>query len=517
MTLVACGDAPRSPYPTGKGGGGELRVITPAEPASLNPDVGNDDIAGVIGENLFDRLVSLDADSRLIPGLAESWSASPDGRSYTFHLRRGVLWHDGRPCTSADVRWTFESLAGDATLARPALSRIASIATPDDLTVVLRLREPWSPFLAGLASTAFILPRHLLAGTDWKHRAATWKPVGTGAFRFVDWVPGERVTLAANPAYDRPGPYLDRLVYLFLPDSSRVPELMLAGAADYALIRPGLDTLPRLRSSPRLTVLVRPGDTRYYCAFNLRRAPWSDPRVRRAVNAALDRPLLVDHALAGYGAPAFGFYTPTVSWAYDGNARVPAFDRGESQRLLDAAGLPPDRQGRRLRTEIVAPSVSPFAELAHEVAAQLRAVGIDARPTLLSPTAWLSRLTQSHDFDLGLMGGSQGPDPDNLEARFGSRGTLQFMGYASPALDAALLAGARTRTPAERAVAYFRAQEILARDLPVAPLAEAVRVSVYRREVTGLPQAEARGLVSNYAYSLVRLRPPLPQERGGRE
>jgi peptide/nickel transport system substrate-binding protein len=499
-----------SPPPTPPkilGKGGELRVVAPGEPASLNPDLGRDEIAVFIGENLFDRLVALDADSRVIPGLAESWSVSPDGRAYTFHLRPKALWHDGKPLTAADVRWTYETLAREDTLAGPALSRIARIATPDEHTVVLHLAEPWAPFVAGLADSAFILPRHLLAGTDWKRAGAAWRPVGTGPFRFAEWVKGERITLTANPSYDRPGPYLDRLVYLFLPDSSRVPDLMLAGAADYAVVRPGLDTLPRLRGSPGLTVLTRAADTRYYCAFNLRRRPWSDPRVRRAVNAALDRPRLVERALAGYGAPALGFYTPSVSWAYNGRARVPAFDRAGAARLLDAAGLVPDRRGIRLMVDLVTPGYSPLPEVAREIAAQLAEVGIAVHPVLLPIDTSIARLLKLHDFDLGLIGGSQGPDPESLETRFGSRGSLQCMGYASPELDAALAAGARGRIPAERITAYFRAQEILARDLPIAPLAEGVRVSVYRRSVTGLPQAEALGLVANANYSLVRLRP----------
>jgi peptide/nickel transport system substrate-binding protein len=507
VALAGCGAAPPTPRSRATARGGELRVVAPGEPASLNPDIGQDDIAVLIGENLFDKLVSLDADSRVISGLAESWSVSPDGRTYTFHLRPKVVWHDGQPLTAADVRWTFEVLAREDTLARPALSRIVQIATPDAHTVVLSLAEPWAPFVPGLAGFAFILPRHLLAGTDWKRAAAAWKPVGSGPFRFAAWVKGERITLTANPAYDRPGPYLDRLVYLFQSDSSRVPELMLAGAADYAVIRPGLDTLPRLRASPQLTVLTRAADTRYYCAFNLRRRPWSDPRVRRAVNAALDRPRLVERALAGYGAPALGFYTPSVSWAYNGRARVPAFDHGAAVRLLDAAGLAPDRRGVRLTVDLVAPGFSPFAEVAREVAAQLAEVGIAVHPVLLSLNACLARLVERQDFDLGLIDGSHGPDPENLESRFGSHGPQQFMGYASPELDAALTAGARGRTPAERAADYFRVQEILARDLPVAPLAEGVRVLVYRRAVTGLPQAEARGLVANNNYSLVRLRP----------
>ena len=133
IALAGCSPSSRTPVRS-EGRGGELRVIAPGEPESLNPDLGRDEIAVLIGENLFDKLVSLDADSRVIPDLARSWSLSQDGRSYTFHLLPGVLWHDGKPLTADDVRWTFESLAREEGPARSTLSRIEGIATPDPRT-----------------------------------------------------------------------------------------------------------------------------------------------------------------------------------------------------------------------------------------------------------------------------------------------------------------------------------------------------------------------------------------------
>jgi ABC-type transport system substrate-binding protein len=124
----------------------------------------------------------------------------------------------------------------------------------------------------------------------------------------------------------------------------------------------------------------------------------------------------------------------------------------------------------------------------------------------LRPQDWYRRTVQERDFDLTLVGGTHGPDPENLNFRFGSRSPTQFLGYSSAELDAALAEGARTVDLPRRARAYFRAQEILARDLPVAPLAEGVHVAVFRPGVRGLPQIEARGLVPPHDYSLVRLK-----------
>jgi len=194
-----------------------------------------------------------------------------------------------------------------------------------------------------------------------------------------------------------------------------------------------------------------------------------------------------------------------VAWAYNAAARAPDFDPVRARALLDAAGLVRDAQGIRLRSELLVGDLSPFSEIARAVAAQLRAVGIEVRLTPVTVTAWVERALQRHDFDLTLMGGSQGPDPENLNVRFGSHGTTQIMGYESPELDAALAEGSRVTDLAQRARAYYRAQEILARDLPVTPLAEGIHITISRRGVTGLPWVEGRGLVPEQELSLVRV------------
>lgn len=496
LALTGCG---AGPAPREKGGGGELRVALPFEPTSLDPNVVQDEPALLVAPNLYSKLVALDADSRLFPDLAQGWTISEGGRRYTFHLRRGVRWHDGEPFSSGDVRWTLERLIRKPGLLGEATRKIERIETPDDSTAVIVLKEPWAPFLTTLAwFGGHILPRHL--GGKRLDR-----PVGTGPFRFEEWVRGERITLTANLDFFRKGPYLDRLVYTFLADSSRVPGLLTAGKLDYSLVRPPLSLLPRLRKNPDLHLMTSASDGRYYCGFNLRRPPLNDRRVREAINRAIDRRALVDRALYGYGSPAVGFYTPSVAWAYNEAAKVPAFDRQRARELLAEAGLVPDERGVALELELLVAPVSPYQDIADLLRDQLRTVGIELRVTELPLAALLERTLARHDFDLALVAGSQGPDPENLNTRFGSRGATQFMGYESPELDAAVAEGARSVDLARRARSYFRAQEILARDLPIAPLIETVHLSLFRRDVRGLPQAEARGLVPANEYSLVRV------------
>jgi peptide/nickel transport system substrate-binding protein len=501
--LTGCQARGILPPPDGRPGGGELRVLLPFEPRSLDPNSPSDEAALLLASNLFNKLVSLDAEGRLYPDLAASWTVGEGGLSYTFKLRRGVRWHDGRPFTAADVRWTFERLAGQPRgLAAEAIRRIERVETPDDATVMVRLREPWAPFLTTIAwYGASILPHHDPDGI------ARGRPVGTGPFRLGEWVRGRRVVLAANRSFFRPGPWLDRVVYLFNPDSKQVPGLLLAGAIDYTLARPPLESIPRLEREPTIQVASSPADSRFYCAFNLRRPPLADRRVREAIHRAIDRQEILEQALHGFGAPAFGFYTPAVSWAYNGRAHVPAHDPGRARALLAAAGLRGSAGRPALELELLVPPVSPMPEIAGVLVRQLAAVGIAVRPVFLPLDQLLERASVRHEFDLALLGGSQGPDPESLNVRFGARGPLQVMGYSSPRLAAALAEGARSVDMTQRARAYFRAQDILAHDLPVVPLIEAVRLTIFHRRVHGLPQVEARGLVPADEYSLVRLDP----------
>lgn len=497
LSLAGC-RAQEPPLPAGAPpGGGALRVLLPFEPQSLDPNSPRDEAALIIACNLFNKLVSFDAESRLAPDLAESWTVGEGGLSYTFRLRQGVRWHDGRPFTAADVRWTLNRLAGQKGLAAEAIRRIARIETPDDATVEIRLAEPWAPFLTTLAwYGASILPEHA------PESIAEGRPVGTGPFRFGEWVRGERLVLTANRDFFRSGPWLDQVVYTFGAESAKVSGLLLSGAIDYTMLRPPLEEIPRLEREPAVRIVSLPADSRFYCAFNLRRPALADHRVREAINLAIDRQELLEQALHGFGAPAFGFYTPAVSWAYNGSAHVPAHDPDRARALLAAAG---HSGAPALELELLAPAASPMPGIARVLAAQLAAVGIAVRPVFLPLDQLMEKASVRHEFDLLLLSGSQGPDPENLNVRFGARGPLQVMGYSSPELEEALAEGARTVDLAERARAYFRVQEILARDLPVAPLAEGARLTIFRREVHGLPQVEARGLVPADEYSLVRL------------
>jgi peptide/nickel transport system substrate-binding protein len=485
-----------------KGGDGVLRLSLPGEPRTLNPNIGPlDEYALIVGQNIFSKLVSRADDGTILPEVAERWTHSPDGLSYTFHIRPGITFHDGRPLTIADVRATFARI-GESVNSELA-QHIAGTEAEGDRAVVVRLKTPWAAFLPSLAwFGASILPAHIY-GEAWKDNPANMKPIGSGPFRLKSWERGSRIVLEKNPRFFGQGPYVDELDYKIVGSSAAGVQLLIDGHVDFVIGRPPGGMIPRLSRMPGIRVSISPTDGRSYLAFNLRRAPFDDVRLRRAVNLALDRRAIVNTAVSGYGTPAVGFYTPAVPWAYNGNARVPPQDVAAARKLVsEAAPVEP------IVFAFAGPPDAEPTPIVSVISKQLAAVGLRCTPTPLPAASYLPTLMKGDAFDMVVVAGNQGPDPDTMVARFGSTGTMQIMGYSNPALDELLARGGMTADPVSRAASYFRAQEILAEDLPIAPLYETIRVAAFRDGLRGVPHEDARGLVADYTFNLVRLPPP---------
>jgi len=502
LSATGCDRPAASSEPTHRSG--EFRVLLPGRPSSLNPDTDVDEPAYVVGRSLFNHLVTLNEIGRVLPELAASWTTSPDGRTYTFALRRNVRWHDGTPFSSADVRWTLAAVAANG-FARDALAPVERIDTPDLASLVITLKHPWAPFLPDLAQAGLaILPRHLYEGTDWRTNPANERPVGTGPFKFARWEMPDTLVLTANTDYFRSGPFVERLVFSVVPVDS-IGDRLLSGEADYSLIRPPTFDYHRPPPAP-LRYQALPSSARSYLAVNLRRAPFGDLRVRRAIASAIDRDELVRTALSGLGAPAVGWYTPDVEWAYNATVRVPDYDVQTAQQLLDAAGLRNPRAEQRFRATLVMPDMPPMAQMARVIQSQLARVGIGVEISGLPFSMWAKRVLTAHDYDLAIVAGNQGPDPDALRQRFLIDSPLgAYIGYDSARFREAVERGARTVDVSARAAAYHRAQEILADDVPFIPLTETVKVVLHNARVSGLPQLEARGLVGSFDFSLVKV------------
>lgn len=482
--------------------GGTLVVAHWEDPVSFNPDSKIDDAGVYVCNNIFNRLVTLDWNYKVIPDLAETWEVSPDGRTYTFHLVKGVKWHDGVAFTSADVKWTLEAIISNKGSAYDSVSCIDTVETPNDDTVVVNLKQSNAPFLSFLAWVGtFIMPKHIYEGSDWLANPANQKPVGTGPFKFGEWAQGDHITLEANPDYWGGAPYLDRVVFQIIPDSNTALQAFLNGQADLTTNRPPMSEIATLQTTEGVKVDLQPAPSRYYIAFNLGKDPLKDLNVRKAVSMAIDGQDIVTRALQGLGSPAEGFYTPAIAWAYNADAKRPAFDVAGAKKLLDDAGYTKKADGFRFKWTLPYFTGQEWADMATVIKSQLAAIDIDVQLEQLEIAAWMTKVIVNQDFDLTILNGMQGPDPDNLKLRFGTGGGINVMGYSNTEVDALLADAATKSTPEERGPLYKDVQTKLAADLPCVPYAEVTQIQVFHTRVHGLPWAENKGKLGFYDFS----------------
>ncbi len=505
VSSLCVGCTPKTPE-SGEQQGGTFIVATQDDPLGFNPDWRTDDYAYPINQNIFNKLVTLDANYNVIPDLATEWEISPDGKTYTFHLAENVKWHDGEPLTSADVKWTFDTIIKENGTARDHLQSVESIECPDESTVIFNLKRPDAPFLGFLAwYGTFVMPSHIYEGTDWTTNPANEKPIGTGPFKFVEWVRGDHVTLERNDEYFKGAPKLDKVVFRVITDANTALQAFYNSEVDLNEVRPPLSEIPKLKETEGVKVILYPAPSRYYLSFNLRREPWSDLRVRKAVALAIDREEIVEKALSGIGEPAEGFYTPAIEWAYNDQDVLPPLNVEEANRLLDEAGLKRDANGVRLQADLLYFSGSEWADMATIIKANLKEIGIDVNLIQLEIGTWMERVQDNHDFDITILNGFQGPDPDNLRMRIGTGGSLELGGYSNKDIDRLLDEGASLSDIEERREKYLEIQRILSEELPIVPLAEVTSVWVFKSYVHGLSVEEGLGKVTFNDYSLVWL------------
>jgi peptide/nickel transport system substrate-binding protein len=469
-----------------------LVVAEESDPGTFNPAITTSDDVHRVTDQIFNGLVGLDAELNPVPELATSWDVVDEGRTYTFHLRPDVVWHDGTPFSSADVKFTFEeALLKFHSRARAALSPIvAGIDAPDPQTVVFRFRQPYGPFLQRLdVVEAPILPKHAFAGRDIGSTPAKLAPVGTGPFEFVTYEKGQVVELKRNPRYFRRGfPRLDRLIFRVLPSTTRPVAALEHRDVDFVPSVPPAD-FARLNNLAGITVAESTGASgSAFCQEvlvpNLTRPPFSVLDVRRAFYTALDRGAIVDRVYFGRGTPSTGPISRHLAWAYSSDVTEYPTDPAAAGRLLDGAGYPRRANGDRLSVSFTHPvQASALGAIVRE---QLKTVGIDLVLDPLDPTAAVDKIFVRKSFDLGFASFCNGADPEIGVRRMyssSSIGPTPFSygaGYSSPQVDALFDQAARLLDRASRARVYAEIQRWLSDDVPYFWLVDRKSASAFR-------------------------------------
>lgn len=478
--------------------GGSAVIVVQADPGHLNPAISTGNHVHAVADSLYNALIELDRDLKPQPDLAQRWTVSQGGTVYTFHLAPNVKWHDGKPFTSADVKFTFDEmlLKHHARTKSGIGAVIASIETPSPHTVVFRLRKPYGALLQLLNITeAPILPKHLYQGSDPLTNPANVNPVGTGPFKLESYRTDQQVVMVRNPDYFKVGlPYLDRLVFRVVPDSNARSLALMAGEADYLGLVNAPDVEP-LRSRPDLTMAQTAfstggGNCINTVSFNLDRKPLADVRVRQAVAHAVDRAQILRDVQFGLGKVPTAPISSGLPWAHAaGTLDRYAFNVQRAIELLDAAGLAPGADGVRLTLDLL--HFPTFNRVGEVMRLNLAKVGIKVVQKPLDRAAFIDAVFVQRAFDLNIISYCNGADPDSgvrrmvVSNQIGSVPFSNASAYRNTDVDKLFALAAETDNYDERARHYAAAQKILADELPYWWLTETVATSAWRSRYQG--------------------------------
>jgi len=473
---------------------GTVNFLIESMPTNLDPRIGTDAQSQHIDGLIFDSLLAHDAQMNIAADLAESWEAR-DPLTYVFHLKHGVKFHDGRALTSADVKFTFDSIL-DGTVKTPkrgAYRLVASIEAPDDATVIFHLREPYASFLWNLTKPGIgIVPRG--SGPE-----IAYHPIGTGPFRFVRATTDQEIVLQRNSDYfgasaaasaaTGQGGNIQHVRLRIVPDAIVRALELRKGSADVAINSLGPDTVVALAKQPGILADEQPGTTIAYIGFNMEDPVLAHREVRQALAYATDRATLIKYLQRGQARAASSLLPPN-HWAYDPDLPRYGFDPARAERLFDQAGIPRGANGVRFHLEFKTSTEESSRLLSEAIADEWRRVGVavDLRP--LEFATFYADL-QRGSFQVSAqrwVGGNN--DPDIFETVFSSKkippnGSNRGR-YRNPRLDA-LLDEARVEMDREKRKALlWKIQEIVAEDEPYINLWYPDNICVHRERLTGI-------------------------------
>lgn len=493
--------------------GGTLNLIVQPEPPAINLGHAKLGPSSFVGSKIYEGLITLSPKLEPVPRLAESWTVSPDGTNYTFRLRQGVKWHDGKPFTSADVLFSFKQyLPAVFPRTKLIMDQAESITAPDAHTAVFKLRKPYPAFMMIFEATGgTIVPRHLYEGvTEYRTAPANNTIVGTGPFKLAEWRKGAYIRLTRNPDYWAKGkPYLENVYFHIVPDAVGRAIAFESGKVD--AIRAG-DVenfeLARLAAAPG-TTLTKAGweflEPIAMFHMNMRKKPLDDRRFRAALAHAINRQFIVKSLFATFGEPVDGPFTHSYGFKDASVETKYPYDPARAKALLDEMGLKPGPDGVRMQLRLLPlPYGETWQRLAEYTRESLGAVGIRTDIVATDVPGWFTRLS-SGDFDLAynfvyLLGDPAiGVNQTYLSTNQLNRGTAANVdGYVNPKVDELLVQAQHEPRRTERAKLYAQAQKIISADLPILWTHQMIMPTVYRQRVKNLIST-GLGMNENFA------------------
>jgi peptide/nickel transport system substrate-binding protein len=450
--------------------GGSLTIAQGVEPPGLDPTTATSAaIPRVVYSNVLEGLVKIDRNGKILPTLAKDYKISKDGKEYTFRLKKGVTFHDGKPFDAEDVKFTFERLMDPKTgTAHPEYYKdIDSVQVVDPSTLKIKLKNVNSMFLFNLARPDSIIVNKQAVD---KLKSA---PVGTGPFKFVEWIRGDHVTLTKFDGYHKKGiPYLDKVIFKFIGDPSAQIASLKAGDIDVIAIDVSAENALLLEKDPKFKVLNGFTTNEVILSTNNSRKPFTDVRVRRAMAHAIDRSALIKGAMSGYGVPIGSHMDPGNPYYIDLTSAYP-YNPERAKQLLAEAGYP-----NGFEAVFKVPERYVYAKRSGEIIADMLAqVGIKLKIELTEWGQWIDRVFRNADYDLTVIGHAE-PFDINIYAN-----PKYYFRYDSPKFQETLKQAEMEPNEKKRKELYIQCQKIITEDAVNGFLYVLPSLPVMKREV----------------------------------
>ena len=422
--------------------------------------------------------------------LAESWEVKGGQEpEITFRLRKGVLWHDGKEFTAHDVKFTYDKIMDEKTntVRRSSYELVKKAEVPDPYTFRVTYQQPFSP---GLETWSMgIIPKHLLEKADINTSPFNRKPVGTGPFRFVEWVSDEKIVVEANPRYFQGRPHLERIIYRIIPEPALNEMEILTRGVDSSSLFPF--EFKRISQIPSLKTYSQPSLGYTYLGYNLKNPLFQDRRVRQAFTHAINREEIVQYVLYGLGTVATGPF-PNHLWYANPHVKPIPYDPQKARHLLAEAGWKDtdgdgilDKGGKPFRFKLITNSGNETRrDVGVLVQRQLREIGIDVKFEFYEWSVFLKDFVNARHFDACILGWGLSVDPDAYEIWHSSQieKGFNFVSYRNPEVDRLWEEGRREYDTEKRKRIYWRIHELIAEDQPYTFLYIPLGISALQRK-----------------------------------
>ncbi len=503
LMLSACGqqttpDIDYSQTYSSQDGGTLLNGIS-SDPTGLISMVAAESVSSAITANIFNSLLTYDANLDLKGELAKSWSISPDKKSITFKLKSGLQWADGKPLTSEDVLFTWQLVTDEETRSPYAsnylLVKKAEALNPQTFRVTYE--QAYVPALNSWAGLQ-ILPKHLLKGQDVHTTAFARKPVGSSYYQLDKWNHKENIKLSRNPKSVLGPAKIQSLVSRIIPDSATQFLELMADNIDQM----SLDPITYSRIIPRRPILKEKlnlykqlGNGYTYLGFNLKRKPFDDIRVRKAINYAIDKQEIIDGVYLGLAIDIASPYKPGTRWSNPDLKPYP-YDPDKALTLLKEAGFVKNSDGileldgKPLAFDIITNNGNKLREkTAVIIQRRLKEIGIDVKVRTIEWASFIKRFINTGDFDVTILGWSLGLEPDQYNIWHSSQqaeGQFNFLGYNNPNVDKLLEKGRTEFDLDKRTKIYHEFAKELLNDCPVIYLSAPYGLTAIHKRVQGI-------------------------------